>query len=325
MKKEQNKDYKKNKIDLIKKEFKENKQKEKIFIDFILKSMKYTFSQKEQMLKILENENDKNFFIDDIFKQSSNKHIEFYFDSFVPLKTLNKDRENKINLIRKAFKEDKETEEAFIDTILNHIYEEDLEEIDLYKKFISQHEIYKEKFFNDTFNKQNDKAIEKYYKTLITSKQEEEKENNKETKIDFIKKAFKKDVFLKEIFIEKFKNILNFNSSFYNELKMDMFLKNIREDIKLEEFFIDDALRNLLDDETFNSIFNLAVESQQQEKNTNENYFKEEMFKTLKFKEDIRKYVLNFIENKSLLKENLEKNNLFICFNKNINEFRDFT
>ncbi len=319
MKKEQNKDYKKNKIDLIKKAFKENKQKEEIFIDYILKQMKYTSSQKKQMLKILENENDKNFFIDDIFKQSCNKQIEFFFDSFVPLKTLNKDRENKINLIKKVFKEDKEQEEAFIDFILNLTCEE--EAIDSMKEFISKHEINKEYFFNDTFNKQNDKSIEKFYKSLITSKQEEKKENNKETKIDFIKKAFKKDVFLKEIFIEKFKNTLNSNSSFY----MDMFLEDMRKDIKLEEMFIDDALRNLLDDEFFNSIFNLAVESQQQEKNTNENYFKEKIFRTLKFKENIKKYVLNFIEKKSKLKENLEKNNSFICFNKNINEFRDFT
>jgi Lhr-like helicase len=170
MKKEQNKDYKKNKIDLIKKAFKENKQKEEIFIDFILKQIKYTFSQEKQMLKILENENDKNFFIDDIFKQSSDKHIEFFFDSFVPLKTFNKDIKNKIYLIKKAFKEDKEMEEAFIDSILDLTYEEDLEKIDSMKKFISKHEINKEYFFNDTFNKQNDKAIEKFYKMFITSK-----------------------------------------------------------------------------------------------------------------------------------------------------------
>jgi hypothetical protein len=106
---------------------------------------------------------------------------------------------------------------------------------------------------------------------------------------------------------------------------MDMFLKDMRKDIKLEEMFIDDALRNLLDDENFNSIFDLVVASQQEEKNTNENYFKEEIFKTLKFKENIIKYVLNFIEKKSLLKENSKKNNLFICFNKNINYFRNFT
>ncbi len=79
-------------------------------------------------------------------------------------------------MIKKAFKEDEETEEAFIDTMLKGIYDLDSEflQIDYVKKSMLEHRIKKDFFINDIFKQMEDKVIESLFKTIITSKQEEE-------------------------------------------------------------------------------------------------------------------------------------------------------
>jgi hypothetical protein len=170
---------KENKIDLIKKAFKEDEKKEETFIDFILKEIYGPTSLKINEWKNLfsRKKSEKEFFIDGILKKSDDKQIEFFFNSFIFFKqTLNEDIKNKIDLIKKAFKEDEETEEAFIDTMLKGIYDLDSEflQIDYVKKSMLEHRIKKDFFINDIFKQMEDKVIESLFKTIITSKQEEE-------------------------------------------------------------------------------------------------------------------------------------------------------